>query len=200
MRTRRPLRSLAVLLLAGCLPLAAAATSAEARSGQALGQGHLWLKVQQTDFGGDTDEVWGVDSDVCVSLEGYWSGWDKVYLGVEIGRIDVGTAQDEDGNHIEEFSFTSGEFNVKRVFDLGRGLTLGLGAGSGAFWASGEEVDTLGRSPLADFGFGYQGFAEFNGRIRRFVAGVQVKYQAAFDFLEIDYSNLRFGGHLGLTF
>ncbi len=64
----------------------------------------------------------------------------------------------------------------------------------------------LGATPAAaggfsfDFGFGYQGFVELNWRTRQFVIGFDVKYQAVTDIFNIDYSNFRFGGHVGVVF
>ena len=81
-----------------------------------------------------------------------------------------------------------------------RGLSLGLGIGVGGFWANGEEVRSQVRTDLADFGFGVQGFVEFNWRARKFAAGIDVKYQVVTDILGIDYSNFRWGGHLGVVF
>jgi len=165
-----------------------------------LGRGHLWLAVDRVDFTGATQDVWGVDTDRYFGLAGWWGGRSNVYAGIELGRVSIGTTRTEDGELIENFAFTSGEFNFKKLFGLAEGLGLGLGAGGALFFASGEEVDAFGRSDLADFGCGYQGFVEFDFRYRRFVIGFDAKYQAAIDFLGIDYSNFRLGPHIGVVF
>ena len=66
--------------------------------------------------------------------------------------------------------------------------------------ADGEEVDEFRRTDLSDSGWGYQVFVDFNYRAKRFMIGVSAKYQDAIDFLDIDYSNLRLGGHIGIVF
>jgi len=211
MPTMRMFCCLALLSLVGNpLPIASTPASEDASptphsqrqrtSDYILGRGHLWLKIDRADFGSDIHDVWGLDTDRYVGLEGCWGGRRNVYFGVEIGRIDIGTALDEDRDRIENFAFTSAEINTKVLFDLTHGLSLGLGAGIGGFWASGEEVDSFGRSDLADLGFGYQGFADINWRAQRFVTGIHLEYQAAVDLIGIDYSNLRLGGHIGVVF
>ncbi len=43
-------------------------------------------------------------------------------------------------------------------------------------------------------------FVDFDWRVRRLIVGVDAKYQRAFDVIDIEYSNLRLGAHVGLTF
>ncbi len=54
--------------------------------------------------------------------------------------------------------------------------------------------------PLAEFGLGAQLFTDFNWRRGRFLLGLDVKYQSAFDVVNVDYSNLRLGAHAGVAF
>ena len=208
----RVLSSLALILLVDVRPGLAVTPTAEEESLQQLvlkrpkarehllGRGHIWIKFNQADFDSDIKDAWGVDTEGYVGLEGYWWVRRNGYIGVEIGRIGVGSAVTEDGDRIEDFDFTNLEINTKRLYDLTRGLSLGFGIGVGGFWANGEEVRGQVRTDLADFGFGVQGFVEINWRARKFVAGIDVKYQVVSDILDIDYSNFRWGGHLGVVF
>jgi len=53
---------------------------------------------------------------------------------------------------------------------------------------------------LSDFGYGTQIFADFNWRTHHLILGLDVKYQEAYDLVDVDYSNFRLGAHLGVAF
>jgi hypothetical protein len=145
-----------------------------------------------------------VDREGYLGLEAYWAVEDGVYFGGEVGHAGTDSAVAADGDTIRDFDFVALELNTKKVFGLARGLSCSVGLGGAVFYVDGEEISVLGgeesSDPLADIGFGAQAFAGLDWRARKFIIGVDVKYQMAFDVLNIDYSNLRMGGHLGLVF
>ena len=126
------------------------------------------------------------------------------YFGAEIGHAGAREAVNTDGDTIRNFDFLWLEFNEKKAFGLGHGFSIDLGLGGAAFYVDGEEVSMSGgqtfADPLADIGFGAQVFVDFNWRARDLLLGLDAKYQWAFDIIDIDYSNLRLGAHLGVAF
>ena len=192
-----------VFLGLGMIASVARAQTAPDPRGPSLGRGHVWIKIARADFDDASAGFWGVDEEGFVGLEAYGGDGD-FYGGVELGHARAGNATAADGDEIRDFDFLSLEFNAKKVFALKHGFTFGLGGGTALFYVNGEEVSVFGgqefSDPLADLGFGAQGFVDLTWRARRFLIGVDVKYQAAFDILDVDYSNVRLGGHLGLVF
>ena len=196
---RRLVRS-AILAMCLCEGTAFALAQAAAPSERLLGRFHIWLKGGTESFLGDVEELWGIDSEEFVGLEGYGGGAKNNYFGLEIGKVGVGSAEGEDGVVIHDLDFLAVELNWKIAFDLTHGMTLAPGFGTSGFFIDGEEVDQFGSSDLADFGFGYQGFVDFTWRARRLLLGINAQYQVAIDILTLDYSNLTLGAHLGLAF
>ena len=173
-------------------------------AGPALGKGHLWLKAGQFDLNGDAAGEWGVDREGYLALEGYGELDDEVYIGGELGRSAAASGVNDDGDRIEDFDFLWLEWNTKMAFDLERGFSVDVGLGGALFYVSGDKViasgDFSSTAPLADVGFGVQVFTDFNWRTRRLLIGLDAKYQWAFDVIDISYSNLRFGAHVGFCF
>ncbi len=170
-----------------------------------LGSGHVWLKGGATWFGGSVGDEWGVDRDIYLALEGFRAskvpGW---YDGGALGHMEETEVVDRDGTAIRDFDFWWLEINTKRAFDRAHGTSIALGFGGSMFYVDGQEVDPFAgpssTSPLADIGFGVQGFAEITWRTQHLLVGADLEYQWAFDVIDIAYSNLRLGAHLGFCF
>jgi hypothetical protein len=173
-------------------------------AGPPLGRGHLWVKIGRADFGSDSTRAWAVDSEGYVGLEGYRGSGRGFYFGGEVGRFGTGRVTTPDGDTLRDIHFLWLELNEKLAFDLKRGLSIDAGVGVAFFYVDGQEVTTLSglefTSPLADVGRGVQVFADLNWRKRRLLLGLDVKYQWAFDVVNLNYSNLRLGGHVGIAF
>ena len=173
-------------------------------AGPPLGTGHLWLKAGQFNLNGESAGVWGVDREGYLALEGYGESGEGWYFGGELGRSAAGSGVNDDGDTIRDFDFWWLEWNAKKAFDLKRGFSIDVGLGSALFYVDGEEVVAAGEffstDPLADIGFGAQVFTDFTWRTRRLLIGLDARYQWAFDVIDISYSNLRFGAHVGFCF
>lgn len=169
-----------------------------------LGRHHFWFKFGQTDFRDDTVAVWGVDQGTYYGLEYYYAVGPAYHVGGEIGATSAEGGVTSDSESIRDFGFYSLEFNNKWMFDLHHGGAADIGFGGAVFWVDGEEVAFWdgGESfvPLASFGYGAQVFADLTWRVNHFLIGVDAKYQFAFDWLYLNYSNLRFGVHVGMAF
>lgn len=181
-----------------------AASAQTAPAGPPLGRGHLWVEVGEMDLDHGADEAWGLDRETYLALEGYGGDARGFYLGGEFSHSGTSGTAASDGDSIRDFDLWWLEMNGKKAFDLKRGLTIDAGLGWSMFYADGQEVSTLGgqqvTDPLADFGFGAQIFGDFNWGLQRFLIGIDVKYQWAFDFVDVNYSNLRVGAHVGFRF
>ena len=199
-----PSRWAIAILALGLIVPAIHAQTPPAPGDPPLGRAHVWIKLGRADFDDDAASEWGVDQEGYLGLEGYGGGAGGFYFGGELSHASAGSATSAEGTSIRDFDFVSLELNGKKVLDLKHGLTIDLGGGGALFYADGEEVEMSNgeeiSSPLADVGYGAQAFIDLNWRMRRLLVGLDVKYQAAFDILAIDYSNLRAGGHLGMAF
>lgn len=182
----------------------APAQSAPKPAGPLLGRGHLWLKIGEVDLDDAAAEAWGVDHQTYLGLEGYRGFDHDFYFGGEFGHAGAGTGMTESGDTLRDVDFWWLEMNEKKAFNLRHGLSFDAGLGLALFFVEGQEVTTLSglefSSPLADIGLGAQIFADFNWRTRRLLLGLDAKYQWAFDVIDIDYSNLRLGAHVGVAF
>lgn len=171
-----------------------------AAAGPSLGSAHFWMEGGEALMGGAASDEWGVDREGYLALEGYAAvGHDEWHWGGEIGITATDDAVDDDGDRIRDFGFWWVEFNSKKAFPLSHGFVIDVGMGTSLFYVSGHEIDRFSGSsdPLADVGFGFQAFSDFTWRRRGLLLGLDVEYQYALDLLNIDYSSLRFGGHLG---
>lgn len=169
-----------------------------------LGRAHLWVDFGRTDLSNAAARAWGVDREGYVGLEAYRRSGGESYFGGGIGRSGAGRATNADGDTIRDFQFVWLELNGKRAFELKRGFTFDAGLGGSLFYAEGQEVSIVSgqefTDPLADLGFGAQAFVDFTWRARRLLLGLEAEYQMAFDIINVNYSNLRLGGHLGVAF
>jgi hypothetical protein len=180
-----------------------AAASGPPSSPSVLGRSHIWLKVGRTDLDDDAGD-WGIDRIGYLAIEGYAARKQGDYFGLEFGKFDQEEAISPDGDQLRGIDSYWLEFNGKRAFGLAHGLSLEAGGGGAVFSVDGAEVSSIDgeevTDPLADVGFGLQFFGGFTWRAQRLLMGVDLKYQWAFDIIEIDYSNLRVGFHLGVAF
>ncbi len=139
-----------------------------------------------------------------LELEGYHATGSELYVGGEVGRLGNGTGVDRDGIPIQDLRFRWLEGNVKGGVDLRHALSLDYGAGVALFYVEGREVTMASGQTfidrLSDFGYGTQIFADFNWRAHHLILGLDVKYQEAYDLVDVDYSNFRLGAHLGIAF
>jgi hypothetical protein len=169
-----------------------------------LGRGHLWLKLGRTDLDTAAADEWGVDRVNYLGLEGYYGSHNNLYFGGELGTSRAGTGMTASGNELRDVDFWWMEMNEKFAFDLKHGLTIDAGLGWSLFYVNGDEVLTQSgqefTDPLADIGLGAQIFVDFNWRARHLLLGLDAKYQWAFDVIDIDYSNVRLGAHVGVAF
>lgn len=193
--------------IGGCIADAqgAPAEAAPAAGEPLLGRVHVWVGLGQADLDDAAAREWGVDREGHFALEVYGAGHPReFYFGGGITHWKTGRATAADGDTIRDFDFLSVELSEKKAFDLTHGLSWDVGLGGAMFYVDGEEVTMQGgqelSDPLADIGFGLQVFADFNWRARRLLIGLDAKYQWAFDIIDIDYSNFRYGAHLGVAF
>jgi hypothetical protein len=216
-RRQSPRRStsacLSIVFLVGLAlgPAVDFAQSASAPGDLLLGRAHTWVRIGRTDLSHAAAREWGVDRERHLGIAVY--GRRKragrrigptFYIGGELSHSATDRAVNAEGDVFNDFDFLSLELNDKIVFELKNGLALGVGTGFAIFYVDGEEESTLplmpGATSLADAGFGYQAFVDFDWRVRRLILGLDVKYQRAFDIININYSNYRLGAHVGLTF
>jgi hypothetical protein len=195
---------LVLLALAWSTSPALADTPA-ASSPPPLGRGHLLFEAGGIDIDDAAAREWGVNREGFFALAGYrGDARGAAYLGGEIGHAGTDEATNSDQDRIEDFDLWWIEVNGKRAFALGRGWSADVGFGGSFFYVDGQEVTFEGgeefRDPLADVGFGLQGVGNVSWRFRRLLLGINVHYQWAFDLIDVDYSNLRVGVHLGVVF
>ncbi|HKQ98046.1 MAG TPA: hypothetical protein VJV75_09230 [Candidatus Polarisedimenticolia bacterium] len=168
-----------------------------------LGRFHVWLKAGRTDVAEGAQE-WGIDRIGYLAIEGFLARGREGYFGLEFGKFERSATAGADGDALRDVDSYWLELNGKHGFRLPHGLSFDAGAGGALFYIDGEEVTSQSgvefTDPLADIGYGVQLFGDFNWRTRNLLVGLDVKYQWAFDFIDIDYSNLRIGAHLGVTF
>jgi hypothetical protein len=181
----------------------AVSTPQSANTAPALGRFHVWLKAGQTDLAEGAQE-WGIDRIGYLALEGYWARERENYYGFEFATFERSQGTGADGDALRDVDSYWLEINGKHAFHPPHGISFDVGAGGAVFYIDGKEVTTESgqefTDPLADVGYGMQLFGDFNWRSRRLLMGIDVKYQWAFDIIDIDYSNLRIGAHLGLAF
>jgi hypothetical protein len=195
-----------VLMLAGLAlsPVPALAQPDPPPAAPLLGRAHLVVKTARVDFDREAGRAWGIDRERYLGVEAYWALDRAVYVGGAIGHAGTALAVAADGDVIRDLDFLWLEASQKAVVGLRHGFTFGAGLGAALFYVEGREVvapdDPETTDPIADVGFGAQAFVDLTWRAKRFLAGVEVQYQWAFDLLEVDYSNLRAGARLGVTF
>ncbi|HEU4402951.1 MAG TPA: hypothetical protein VFT43_12680 [Candidatus Polarisedimenticolia bacterium] len=169
-----------------------------------LGRFHTWLKGGSDDLNAEASRAWGTDHERYLALEMYHGSPTGLYLGGELGHSGAGKGTTDSGNPVRDLDFWWLELNEKIAFDAHHGLTFDVGLGLALFYVEGQEVTTQGgqefTDPLADVGLGAQVLGDFNWRRRHLLLGLDARYQQAFDVININYSNLRLGAHLGLVF
>ncbi|HXH27537.1 MAG TPA: hypothetical protein VNL37_00725 [Candidatus Polarisedimenticolia bacterium] len=169
-----------------------------------LGRFHLWLKSGQADFDHQVAREWGVDRKGYLALEGYRGTKNDVYFGGEIARVADDRSINARGQTLRDLDLLWVELNVKTVLELRGNLSFGVGGGAALFYVDGEEITIEGgeeiSDPLADLALGSQLFIDLTWRHKRLLLGADARYQWAFDVINVNYSNLRLGAHVGLAF
>jgi hypothetical protein len=199
----RPSR-LALPVLVFALVGTTARSQTPAPAGSALGRAHLWVNLGTADLSGAAGSSWGVGREDYFGLEAYGRHDDHAYYGGGFGRLAVGRTTNADGDTIRDFQFLWLELNGKWAFASRRAFTFDAGLGAAFFYVEGQEVSVVAgeevTDPLADLGFGLQAFVDGTWRVRRLLLGLEAEYQLSYDVINIDYSSLRLGGHVGVAF
>jgi hypothetical protein len=197
------------LLLSSLVPAAVAQTT-RAQTTQAptpaappLGQSHLWLKGGWSQAYGHGADDWGLGREGWLSLEGFWAARGKNwYGGLELGRMAKDVSTNDQGETIDDLEYWWLEINTKRAFGLQHGMIVDVGFGGSLLYVDGQEhlLNDPGTEPLADLGFGLQGFADFTWRRQHLLLGLGLKYAWTYDLVDVGYTNLRLGGAIGFSF
>ncbi len=208
------------LVILVCTIFTLLGTSAYGQTGTPLGTAHVGFKVDYLSFTDSDTEDLDADSDVYFGVDGYFNVSPNFYIGGEIGYAET------DGSESEvifgvgtvsidtEIEYLPIEVNAKYVIQSGENLTIGFGGGlsynSVDFEIKGTALGLTIKDSDDEWLLGGQLFAEVNYSIDNFFIGANVKYQLTEDFDDIkifgvnagdlNFSNFRVGGHVGMTF
>jgi outer membrane protein W len=187
-----------------------ASTTLYAAEKYALGMGNIALKVDYINFTEDVFDNIDLDNGIYLGLEGYYTIYPNLYLGLEAGW--AGTSNDGDieidgekRNVDIDVTFVPIELNLKYVFELDPNWSIGVGAGiSYSFFEI--EANKIDES-VDDWVFGGQVFADVNYKMsKEWFIGINAKYQFTDDleFDNVDTStsadNFRIGAQIGYMF
>jgi outer membrane protein W len=199
-----------ILLLTLMLVFVFASTTLYAAEKYALGMGNIALKVDYINFTEDVFDNIDLDNGIYLGLEGYYTIYPNLYLGLEAGW--AGTSNDGDieidgekRNVDIDVTFVPIELNLKYVFELDPNWSIGVGAGiSYSFFEI--EANKIDES-VDDWVFGGQVFADVNYKMsKEWFIGINAKYQFTDDleFDNVDTStsadNFRVGAQIGYMF
>jgi len=199
-----------ILLLTLMLVFVFASTTLYAAEKYALGMGNIALKVDYINFTEDVFDNIDLDNGIYLGLEGYYTIYPNLYLGLEAGW--AGTSNDGDieidgekRNVDIDVTFVPIELNLKYVFELDPNWSIGVGAGiSYSFFEI--EANKIDES-VDDWVFGGQVFADVNYKMsKEWFIGINAKYQFTDDleFDNVDTStsadNFRIGAQIGYMF
>jgi len=198
-----------IILLSLMMVLVFASTSFAAEK-YALGMGNIALKVDYINFTEDAFEDIEIENGVYVGLEGFYSIYPNLYLGLEAGWAGPSNDSDieidgEEFNVDVDVTFIPVELNLKYVFELDPNWTLGLGAGVSYsyFKIEANRID----ADEDDWLFGGQVFMDVNYKMsKEWFIGINAKYQFTDDLEFDDYDtstsadNWRIGAQIGYMF
>jgi outer membrane protein W len=199
-----------ILLLTLMLVFVFASTTLYAAEKYALGMGNIALKVDYINFTEDVFDNIDLDNGIYLGLEGYYTIYPNLYLGLEAGW--AGTENDGDleidgekRNVDIDVTFVPVELNLKYVFELDPNWNIGVGAGISYnyFKIEANKID----ESADDWVFGGQIFADVNYKMsKEWFIGINAKYQFTDDleFDNVDTStsadNFRIGAQIGYMF
>ena len=199
-----------ILLLTLMLVFVFASTTLYAAEKYALGMGNIALKVDYINFTEDVFDNIDLDNGIYLGLEGYYTIYPNLYLGLEAGW--AGTSNDGDididgekRNVDIDVTFVPVELNLKYVFELDPNWNIGVGAGISYnyFKIEANKID----ESADDWVFGGQIFADINYKMNKeWFIGINAKYQFTDDleFDNVDTStsadNFRIGAQIGYMF
>jgi outer membrane protein W len=199
-----------ILLLTLMLVFVFASTTLYAAEKYALGMGNIALKVDYINFTEDVFDNIDLDNGIYLGLEGYYTIYPNLYLGLEAGW--AGTENDGDleidgekRNVDIDVTFVPVELNLKYVFELDPNWNIGVGAGISYnyFKIEANKID----ESADDWVFGGQIFADVNYKMsKEWFIGINAKYQFTDDleFDNVDTStsadNFRVGAQIGYMF
>jgi len=203
-----------ILLLTLMLVFVFASTTLYAAEKYALGMGNIALKVDYINFTEDVFDNIDLDNGIYLGLEGYYTIYPNLYLGLEAGW--AGTQNDGDidigGENLNvdiDVTFVPVELNLKYVFELDPNWSIGVGAGISYNYFK-IEANNIDES-VDDWVFGGQVFADINYKMsKEWFIGINAKYQFT-DDLEFEVrdqdintktsaDNFRVGAHIGYMF
>jgi hypothetical protein len=192
-----------------------ASTSVYAQQMKApLGLGNIAVKVDYIDFTDNLLADLDVDTSIYGGLEFYGQIASGLYLGAEVGYTnpdDEMTLIDPFLGPVEietEITYVPIELNIKYAIEAAPNLVVDFGAGVSVNYAEADQdISFLGVADSFsedDWLFGGQFFADLNYKFGQFFIGVNAKYQITEDFepdgTDIDFSNWRVGGQMGIIF
>ena len=199
-----------IFLLSLLLVFVFASTTLYAAEKYALGMGNIALKVDYINFTEDVFDNIDLDNGIYLGLEGYYTIYPNLYLGLEAGW--AGTQNDGDidigGENLNvdiDVTFVPVELNLKYVFELDPNWSIGVGAGISYNYFK-IEANNIDES-VDDWVFGGQVFADINYKMsKEWFIGINAKYQFT-DDLEFDKAdtktsadNFRLGAQIGYMF
>lgn len=186
--------SLVIFLMAFTVPSISSADSVFP-----LGDLHFELTTGSALFTDNNVDDLGIDDGNYFGAAAYVSVSPRVYLGVEVSRIEE-TGRFGNGNKIE-LEFMPVEVNLKYTNAINDNLVLSLGGGISKTSID-EKITTVGSSTRSGWLHGLQAFAGLDLIIDTFFLGFEVKWQTMDDFKasSYDYNNIRLGFRAGMMF
>jgi len=183
-----------ILLLTLMLVFAFASTTLYAADKYALGNSNIALKVDYINFTESLDNIdLDLENAIYVGLEGYYSIYPNLYLGMEAGWAGSKNDDQVEGIDVDiDLQFIPIELNLKYVFELDPNWNIGVGAGVSYSFLD-IELSGIDRD-ADDWIFGGQVFADINYKMSaQWFLGIEGKYQFTED-LEFDNVELLDGG------
>jgi hypothetical protein len=164
----------------------------------------LSIKYDRINFSHDAESEWGIDTADYYAIDLVFRWGPEFYAGWELGYTKDNDLVNDDGDIIDEFEYLSFTAHGKGSLKLCDGISFDLGGGLGFFWIVAEEEKDNGRDTVRynDHGYAAEALTEFNWRTDWLLIGLDAKYQFAFSCNPhcINYSNYRYGGHVGIIF
>jgi catechol 2,3-dioxygenase-like lactoylglutathione lyase family enzyme len=182
-------------------------STAHAEVTHPLGKFHVAAQVDAINFTDRDLEDLDADEQIFISILGYFNAAQNLYLGAEVGFANLDDSERAPGVTLKtDLDYIPFELNIKYLAHFQNNLVLGLGGGFSLNYVDGKISGSLpGLFFVADGDellLGGQMFVELSYRTGHLFLGAHIKYQLTeeLDELDIDFSNIRAGGHIGLIF
>lgn len=163
-----------------------------------LGNNNFGLKVDYIQFFDDNN-----DNSFYLGFEGYKEIAENFYLGAEAGYVSTdGNLETFESDLDSDLIFIPVELNVKYVRKVFSGFVLGVGTGISCNYAKEDLPSSYTSDTVDDWVFGGQLFADMNYTAGQFFFGIHSKVHLTDKGKDSanNYSNLRFGGQIGVMF